>query len=196
MKKDWTGNYHSLCGTVGAHNESTEPREINDYYATDPIAAEWLIKIEELAPYIWECACGEGHLARVFEDHGYNVHATDLIDRGYGIGGIDFLNEQNLFIGDIVTNPPYKYAQKFVEHALELVQDGHKVCMFLRLSFLEGARRKKLFEKAPPARVWVSSARIHCGKNGEFKNTIGMVAFAWFVWEKGYTGEPVIKWFN
>ena len=34
-------------------------------------------------------------------------------------------------------------------------------------------------------------------KNGDFKS-IGSsaVAYGWFVWEKGYKGDPAIKWFN
>lgn len=108
-------------------------REEHDYYATSPEAAEWLIKIEDLDNNIWECACGAGHLSKVLEEHGFNVKSTDLIDRGYGEGGVDFFEQSELFNGDIVTNPPYKYAQQFVEHALELIPDGHKVCMFLKV---------------------------------------------------------------
>lgn len=85
--KDWTGNYHSVCGCLGARNECKEDREINDYYATSPIAAEWLLKIENLSSRIWECAVGEGHLAKVFMANGYDVKATDLVYRGFGAGG-------------------------------------------------------------------------------------------------------------
>ena len=70
------------------------------------IAAEWLIQLEELNLNIWECACGSGHLGKVFENHGYNVKATDLVNRGYGQGGVDFLACEEKFDGDIVTNPP------------------------------------------------------------------------------------------
>jgi 2-polyprenyl-3-methyl-5-hydroxy-6-metoxy-1,4-benzoquinol methylase len=87
MAKDWTGNYHSVCGCLGAHNECKEEREEHDYYATTPKAAEWLIKLEKLNKHIWECACGEGHLSKVFAANGYDVLSTDLIDRGYGLGG-------------------------------------------------------------------------------------------------------------
>ena len=69
--KDWTGNYRSIVGCLGAHNLTDEPREINDFYATEPKAAEWLIKIEKLNPNIWECACGQGHLSKVFEANGF-----------------------------------------------------------------------------------------------------------------------------
>lgn len=194
MSKDWTGNYHSVCGCLGARNECKEDREEHDYYATQPIAAEWLIQIENLSQNIWECACGEGHLAKVFAEHGYNVKSTDLIDRGYGKGNVDFLEQTEIFNGDIVTNPPYKYAQEFIEKALSLVPDGHKVCMFLKVQFMEGKARRKLFDEQPPKTIYVSTSRIQCGKNGEFKGS--MVAYAWYVWEKGYKGDTTLKWFN
>lgn len=189
---DWTGNRHSVEGCLGVFGK--EEREQHDYYATTPKAAEWLIKLENLNKNIWECACGEGHLGKVFENNGFNVKKTDLIDRGYGEGGIDFLKQTEIFDGDIVTNPPYKYAQEFVEHALELVKDGNKVCMFLKVQFLEGKARRKLFDEHPPKTVWVSSGRLQCGKNGVFQGS--MVAYAWYVWEKGYKGDTIIKWFN
>lgn len=91
--KDWTGNYHSVCGCLGAHNECKEDREEHDYYATQPIAAEWLMKIENLNQKIWECACGEGHLAKPFIAAGYDVKCTDLIDRGFGRGGTTSLKK-------------------------------------------------------------------------------------------------------
>lgn len=76
---------------IGAHNLSKDDRQAEDYYATDPVAAEWLLKIEDLKKDIWECACGEGNLAKVFIEHGYNVRSTDLIDRKFGRGGWTFL---------------------------------------------------------------------------------------------------------
>lgn len=194
MAKDWTGNYHSVCGCLGAHNECAEDREENDFYATQPIAIEWLMKLENLNHNIWESACGKGHLAKPLIEAGYNVKCTDLVDRGFGVGGVDFFEQTEMFEGDIITNPPYKYAQEFIEHALELVPEGNKVCMFLKVQFLEGKRRRKLFEEHPPKRIWVSTSRIQCGKNGEFKGS--MVAYAWYIWEKGYKGETTLKWFN
>lgn len=175
---------------------SSQDRQAEDYYATDPVAAEWLDRIEDLDNRIWECACGEGHIAKVFVRNGHEVMSTDLIDRGYGRGGVDFLKCQEQFYGDIVTNPPYKYAQEFIEHALELIPEGNKVCMFLKVQFLEGKNRKKFFASHPPKRVWVSSSRISCYTNGEFKKTSSMLALAWYVWEKGYKGDTILKWFN
>ena len=136
--KDWTGNGNSIYKTLGASNHTDKERQSEDFYATEPRAAELLLELEEFDENIWECACGQGDLSKVFEKAGHKVLSTDLVDRGYGTGGVDFLKCNEVFNGDIITNPPYKYAQSFVEHALELVPDGHKVAMFLKLQFLEG----------------------------------------------------------
>jgi 2-polyprenyl-3-methyl-5-hydroxy-6-metoxy-1,4-benzoquinol methylase len=81
---DWTGNSRSAHAILGARNYAQNEREVNDYYATEPKAAQLLMEVEQFAPMIWECACGEGHLAKEFERAGYHVYATDLIDRGFG----------------------------------------------------------------------------------------------------------------
>lgn len=77
-------------------------------------------------------------MAKVLEKNGYNVIGTDLVYRGYGDKeSLDFLEETlEDFEGDIITNPPYKYALEFVKKALNSVQDGHKVAMFLKLFML------------------------------------------------------------
>lgn len=187
-------NFHTITGCLGASNHTDGDREDNDFYATEPIAVEWLMKMENLDHKVWECACGQGHLSKPLINAGYEVKSTDLIDRGFGQGGVDFLACNEPWDGDIITNPPYKLAEAFIEHGLELVPDGKKVCMFLKVQFLEGKNRKLMFEKYPPRRVWVSSSRIKCGKNGQFG--ISMVAYAWYVWEKGYQGDTILKWFN
>ena len=185
--------------TNGAYNHTTTDREVNDFYATDPKAMEELLKVENFSPNVWECACGEGHLAKVLESHGYNVKATDLIDRGYGEGNVDFLNCQEPFDGDILSNPPYKFAQEFVEHSLELIPEGRRVGMFLKLNFLESKKRRKFFEKYPPEYIYVSTSRLQCAKNGDFEKykLAGIpIAYAWFIWSKGFTGDPKLRWFN
>ena len=97
--RDWTGNSRSAHTTLGARNYALNEREVNDYYATEPKAAHLLMAEEQFSPMIWECACGEGHLAREFEKAGYHVYSTDLIDRGFG-GVQDFLTA--------VAPPPFR----------------------------------------------------------------------------------------
>ena len=187
----------AIFRNLGASNHSIEDRQTEDYYATEPKAAELLLDIMPELNNIWECACGEGHLAKVFDNVSRLNKATDLIDRGYGTAE-DFLQcNERYHNGDIVTNPPYKYAKEFVEKALYLVDESRYVCMFLKVLFLESQSRKELFTKFPPKVIYVSSSRINCAKNGDFDTyTSSAVAYAWFVWQKGYTGESVVKWIN
>lgn len=196
-KKDWKGGKASVFKTLGASNHADHERAYADYYATEPKATEWLLKLEKFDGPILEPACGEGHISEVLKRGRYFVTSRDLIDRGYGEVA-DFLAIDNQkWNGNIVTNPPYAYAQEFVEKALSIIPDGKKVCMFLKLTFLEGKARKHLFKTCPPCRIWVSCSRLLCAMNGMFDEISGSAtAYAWFVWEKGYKGEPVIKWFN
>ena len=203
--KDWSGNENSVFKTLGASSHTAEEREENDYYATQPKAVKVLLDNENFSDIVWEPACGGGHMADVLKDYGYNVKVSDIIDRGYPETEIvDFLSVRNIRNSyDIITNPPYKYAQEFVEKSLEISEVGTKIAMFLKLQFLEGQARKELFLTNPPKVVYVSSSRLGCAKNGEFK--VGKdgelaiesaVAYAWFVWEKGFTGDTIIKWVN
>lgn len=197
MAKDWVGGRAAVFKTLGASNHTDSERQSEDYYATEPAATEWLCKLEQFEGPILEPSCGEGHISEVLKAHGYDVTSRDLADRGYG-DVADFLSIGNTeWRGDIVTNPPYKCAKEFVEKALRIIPAGHNVAMFLKLTFLEGKARRELFETAPPRTVWVSSSRLKCAMNGDFDAyASSAAAYAWFVWEKGYKGDTIVKWFN
>lgn len=142
----------NVFSCIGASSHSKQEREFLDYYATEPKAVNLLLEKEKFSPNIWECCCGEGHISKVLEEKGYIVLSTDLIDRGYEKQKHteDFLksNYKDLQV-DIITNPPYKNALEFVKKAIEIVGEGQKVAMFLKLTFLEGKTRKKFFETTP-----------------------------------------------
>lgn len=199
--KDWTGNKNSVFKTIGSSHHTDKEREHHDYYATDPIAAELLLKEETLFPHIWGCASGENHLADVFKKHGYDVRISDIVQRTPTTEVYDFLSMDNTsWDGDIVTNPPYRFATEFIYKALSIIREGNKVAMFLKLQFMEGKGRKHLFTNFPPKVIYVSSSRINCAMNGHFEGlrTTGgsAVAYAWYVWEKGYKGPTTVKWIN
>ena len=201
MKKDWTGNSNSIYKTLGASNHTDKVRETNDFYATESKAAELLLEVESFTPTIWENAVGAGDLAEVFSKNGYNVRASDIVDRGYpNTEIIDFLTYNKPITTDVITNPPYKLATQFVKHALDLAQDEVKVAMFLKIQFLEGKERKKLFTEYPPKTIYVPRGRLLCAKNGECEKMKAgggsAVAQAWYVWVNGYTGETIVKWIN
>ena len=157
MSKDWSGNGNSIWKTLGASNHADAEREVDDYYATDPIAIDKLLEVEKPHRFIWECACGGGHLSERLTERGYDVFNSDIKNRGYAKQHLvlDFLKQEGKlfsFEHDILTNPPYKYATEFVLKALELLHEGCKCYMFLKLTFLEGKRRYiELFRDTPPA---------------------------------------------
>lgn len=194
----------NFAGGGGASNHTDNEREADDYYATDPIAIDKLLEVEKPHRFIWECACGGGHLSERLTERGYDVFNSDIKNRGYAKQHLvlDFLKQEDKlfsFEHDILTNPPYKYATEFVLKALELLPEGCKCYMFLKLTFLEGKRRyMELFRDTPPSSVYVFSERVLCAKNAEFDRMRegggSAVAYAWFVWQKGYTGATEVRW--
>lgn len=76
-----------------------------------------------------------------------------------------------------------------------------QMAMFLKIQFLEGAKRKELFEKYPPKYIYVFRNRMATWNNGEPLDPNGKrwattMCHAWFVWEKGSTTEPIIRWLD
>ena len=165
-----------------------------DFFPTPAWATHALVENERFQGTIWECACGDGAMARVLEEAGYKVRATDLYGRGYGEDGVDFLKSTRK-VDNIVTNPPYNVAEAFVAQGLKLAR--HKFALLLRLAFLEGANRANtIFLKHPPSRVWIFSERITFYMKGAERAGSGTTAYAWFVWDRNAKGLTELKWFK
>ena len=197
-KSDKSGNSKTVFSMLGASNHSKEEREYNDWYATPPICVEKLLQKEQFNHYILEPCCGSGHIAEVLKAYGHQVQCIDLIDRGYpNTEAKDFLTTTKAdfpMSPDIITNPPYSIATEFVRHCLDVSMDGTKIAMLLKIQFLESKKRWKLFKDNPPKKVYVFVNRVNCWKNGIDTKESSAVCYAWFVWEKGYTGKPTIDW--
>lgn len=178
-------------------NRAPAERAAADYYATDPKATAALLSVETFAPVIWEPCAGEKHITHVLEAAGYSVINSDIYNRGGydDLFILDFMEAEANPYGDIITNPPYSMAAEFVRHALEISPEGVKVAMLLKLTFLEGQKRRELFKDYPLKKLYVFSKRIGCAKNGNFETLkSSAVAYGWFIWEKGYNGPAVIEW--
>lgn len=99
------------------------------------------------------------------------------------------------FDGDIITNPPYKYATEFCKKAIELSK--RKVAMFLKIQFLESKKRYlELYRENPPYCIYVFVKRIRCYKNNQISSYNSAVCYCWFVWDKEYKGETKIRWID
>ena len=171
---------------------TSKGRNAHDFYPTPFNATKALLRVEKFDGEIWECACGDGAISKVLLEHGYTVRSSDLINRGYGETPVDFLQPCGRVTDNIVTNPPYCHAEEFVRTALGASRK--KVAMLCKLAFLEGEKRRRLFEATPLARVHVFSKRLTMTRNGEKMPNSGMIAFAWFVWEHGHSGRPTVGW--
>ena len=199
--KDWTGNSRSTYITLGASNHTDKERQSDDFYATDPSAIDKLVAKHRLPTNIYEPACGEGHLSKRLVEFGHKVVSTDLIDRGFGAGGIDFLAVKELprDCKCILTNPPYKYALEFIKHSLELLPDDGECVMLLKTTFLEGKKRyKELFSEHPPRYIYQFSERLLCAKNADFEGMRAgggsAVSYAWFVFTPCNKSLPIVDW--
>ena len=126
---------------IGHNSDNNRVR--NDFYPTPPEATYKLLEKEKLTDKIYECACGDGAMSKVLIEKGYDVYSSDLIDRGYGDVGIDFLKSNRTEFNTILTNPPFNLSTEFTLKALELTQ---RYVIFLnKLSFLEGIKEDKLY---------------------------------------------------
>lgn len=187
--------YNNSIATLGSINVDGKERQEDDFYATDPQCLEQLLQHETFKHEVWEPACGTGWLSQVLEDHGYDVKNSDIIKRAE----LNNFEQEDFFAyevndRDIITNPPYFCVNKFVRHALDISREGTKIAMILRLTFLEGKQRRQLiFNSDPPKRVYVFSERALMAKDG-IMPTGSAVAYAWFIWEKGFKGTPELYW--
>jgi hypothetical protein len=169
-----------------------ENRQKDDFYETPALAIEELLKREKFPGPIWEPASGAGAISKILEKYGYEVVSSDIREDTYGkYPGVDFLQNSipAFYPKSIITNPPFKLALPFILRALE-EPSVEKIAMFARIQLLESQERyNALWSKFPPKRVYIFSKRVTCSAEG-----VSIMAFSWYLWEKGFTGTPELHW--
>ncbi len=163
---------------------------MDEFFITPPEVVEALLAVETFKGRIWEPAAGEGHISEVLKAHGLDVVSSDIEDRGYGQVA-DFF-DTTIQCDHIITNPPFSMKLWFAEHALYVAQK--KVALLLPLTFLETPRRAKFLTNSPLKAMYLFSYRIWLSPKGYRGTEAKKKCFAWFVWEKRWKGEPVIRW--
>ena len=213
--KEWKGNSRAGTRILGVKTDhTTKGREKDDFYATDPVALEklldggtqWLRNILDNFT-ILEPACGNGNLSMCLEKRGHTVVSCDLKDRGYGITGKDFLQFKNISAFNrqkkfpifcvILTNPPYSLATEFAEHALEILPDNGLYIALMNITYLASKKRyERIYQYGTLREVYIFSSRINCYRNNDKENygAQAMIDFAWYVFQKGYKGQPTLYW--
>lgn len=171
-------------------------RATKDYYATHPSVTEDLLRVESFNNMVLEPCCGGGYMAEVIKSAGYEVYASDIAERGYGLQA-DFLTaDVEPEIYDIITNPPYQGVLSFIQRAIDLCKQ--KVAILMPLRYLSSYERYMFYQQHPPVRVYCYVNRINIAKNGRFDlyddPGSNKEIYAWFVWEKNYHGATELRW--
>lgn len=175
-----------------------EPGDSLDNFPTPPWATRALLE-QIISGYrlseesCLEPACGAGHMAKVQNEYFRSVKASDIYPYGYG-SVRDFLTENTPEPVDwVITNPPFKLAEKFILKGLEVASVG--VAMLTRTVFLESiGRYERLFEKTPPTIVAQFCERVPMVKGRLDAKASTATGYAWVVWEKPQASVTKLKW--
>ena len=148
----------TLSGGQLAGGNSASEREKNDFYATDPetvkIFLNAFLKENVLKGNVLEPACGNGNISKTLEETGLNINitSTDLIDRDYGQGNIDFITyDYGKKFDTVITNPPFSLAKEFIEKG-EIKEGKQKyfidTVLINRILFKnQGIKEKNIYEE-------------------------------------------------
>lgn len=194
---------------AGSANRASKWRPDDDHYNTPaeavvPFARAFLKRSTFIRRRfkgripVWEPACGEGAISKVLQRFGCDVISTTLIDRGYGETGKDFMLARTLRAPIIITNPPFGILDEFVAHAISLKPEI--LAIFMRSKFKEGADRYRLIHSRTPHSIeyqFIERVVFFAGDT-PIADQPGWntEAFSWFVWLRGWNGEPVTRWLS
>jgi hypothetical protein len=161
------------------------------YHPTPPRGARALLARESFKGVLWECACGDGAISKILEAAGFEVVSTDLVDRGYGRGGHDFLANNTMLADHIITNPPYGpvrgLSARFVEHALTRIRPGGTVCMLLRTNWEAPRAHRHLMARC--CRKYTFSRRLELHRGGYTgKRRSPQLDVSWYVFSNEHAG--------
>lgn len=182
---------------------NSNKRNKNDYYQTPYSMTKQLLEVENFEGKILEPSCGAGAIVKVLRDHKKSVDYCDL-NNDFSLTGIfknfkDFINDDFDRYDNIITNPPFSLAKEFILKAKQIA--NNKIAMLLPLNYLHGvARYNEIYKdrKFPLKTVYVfcryGLLEDTIREDGTYK--AGMMVYAWYIWDKSYKGEPVIRWLN
>jgi hypothetical protein len=161
------------------------------YHPTPPRGARALLARESFKGVLWECACGDGAISKILEAAGFEVVSTDLVDRGYGRGGHDFLANNTMLADHIITNPPYGpvrgLSARSVEHALTRIRPGGTVCMLLRTNWEAPQAHQHLMARC--CRKYTFSRRLEMHRGGYTgRKHSPQLDVSWYVFNNEHTG--------
>lgn len=177
-------------GTAGMPKAAARSERGLDFYASPYAALPPLLCAEgrKLPRELWEPACGNGALVLPLRNRGYQVRASDIVDRGCpGAFLLDFLTAHDYRAPGIITNPPFDGSaggiEAFVERATAVAP---YVAIFARLAWFESEGRHHWWRQVGLSRIIKIADRLPMmhreGYDGPRLSNAGQ-CFGWFIFE-------------
>jgi hypothetical protein len=166
-----------------AYGNPADGRQERDFYPTPIEVTQALLSVETFEGGIWEPACGNGAMSNVLLAAGYKVISTDIHPLDFGTQA-DFFNVKPRLVTNIVTNPPFDLAQRFIEHAM--LFQPKKLALVLKATYWHAKNRMPLFEKYPPARIYPMLWRPDFLGKGR-----PTMEAQWCVWDRDHAGATI-----
>ena len=176
-------------------NNTTNRRKQTDFYETPYSLTRKFLDVEEFDKSLTVCepACGKGAITKVLKEY-WNDNLVTAYDQE-----VNFIWGENGHYDYIVTNPPFTTALQFINQAKIVARK--KFAFLLPLSYLHGkARYDELYTDREYGlkKVYVFTRYPMLGdelrEDGKYRT--GMMVYAWYVWENGYGGLPMIDWID
>lgn len=188
----------TLRGPLRKRDSHLWARHPEDWYVEPEWVSERLFAVEPFQGNILDPACGIGRIVVSARKAGYPAIGSDITRREPdAFDVVDFLKLSRSIEPNIVSNPPFGIAERFVAHALRLAE--RKVAMLLPANWVQGDKRSRWLETTPLVRVYFIAPRpsmppgpaIMAGQ----KPGNGTIDYAWFVWDlEGPKRAPEIRW--
>ena len=196
----------TTLNTMGSTTIARSNRQDLDFYQTPSYATKTLIeRFDFKSSFIWEPMAGNGMIAKELIKSGLDVYATDIVERDFKLNDIvDYFDTNSFEVSKgsfaIVTNPPYEFANKFLEHTLSTIKPK-TCCLFLPVRYLEGQKRYDcIYSKYKPCKVLMYVKRLGCftekdAKEGKVtERGIGSaVAYMWLCFDRDTWLDPNTK---
>ncbi len=185
LNYDKTGKNYSK-NNDGKRNES-------DYYQTPYSITHQLFENHNEFDFnktVLESACGDGAITKVLNQYFEGVNSYDVEK--------NFLCENRDF-DYVITNPPYSLANDFILKCKKICQD--QFALLLPLNYLHGQYRYENIYldnefKLKYVYVFTRYPMLSNEIREDGKYNTGMQVYAWYVWNKQYKDEPIIRWIN
>lgn len=154
---------------------------MNKDYATTPAwATKVLLENEAFDGEILEPCCGKGAISEVLRAKNLTVTSSDIHPFGYGqIQDLFTITKQH---ENVITNPPFSQTSKVKRHLLSITRRKLALLWFVKNIGNEMETRDSQLLKAIYILGKVDFPEIKFGWQ-----------FAWFVWDKGYSGDVIIR---